>query len=121
MLLGVKAGLGRKIAELPSPWILRHEGATDSADKSLTHFADVRANNRGVLTDRNLKGTCSKAPKAQRGLVPVHIKPALSPTEELRSVTLVCVSTHPLGSVSIRVTKQCSVTKTFVQDKIATA
>lgn len=36
MLLGVKAGLGRSAAELPSPRILRQEGATESADKSLS-------------------------------------------------------------------------------------
>ena len=55
----VKAGLGRTIAELPSPWIRRHEGATERADKSLTLFADVRTNRRGFLTDRNLSGIWS--------------------------------------------------------------
>ncbi|MED6290039.1 hypothetical protein CHARACLAT_009020, partial [Characodon lateralis] len=39
-VLGVKAGLGRSTAELPSARILRHEGATESADKSLTLSAD---------------------------------------------------------------------------------
>ena len=49
MLLGVKAGLGRNTAELLSPWILKHEGATERTDKSLILFADVRANSRTVL------------------------------------------------------------------------
>lgn len=53
MLLGVKARFGQSTAELPPPWILRHDRATDNYDKSLTLFADVMANSRAVLNDRN--------------------------------------------------------------------
>ena len=42
MLLGLKAGLGRNTAKLPSPWILRHKEATERADKSLTLFAELQ-------------------------------------------------------------------------------
>lgn len=42
MRRGIKARLGHKIAELPTPWILRHDGATETADISLILFADVK-------------------------------------------------------------------------------
>ena len=46
ILLGVKAGFGRNMAELPSPCILRQEGATESADRSPILLADVRASSK---------------------------------------------------------------------------
>lgn len=46
MLWGMKAGLGRRTAKLPSPWILRHEGATEREARSLTHLAAVSAKSR---------------------------------------------------------------------------
>lgn len=52
MLFRVKTGFGLSTAKLLSPWILRHEGAIDRADKSLTLFADFRANSRAFLSGK---------------------------------------------------------------------
>ena len=60
ILLGVNARFGLNMAELPSPCILRQEGATESADRSLTLLADVRASSKAVLADTNLRGTRSR-------------------------------------------------------------
>lgn len=43
-VLGLKAGFGRSTAELS----VKHDGATDKTDKSITLFTDVRANSRNV-------------------------------------------------------------------------
>lgn len=63
MLLGIKAGLGHRTAELQSPWILRHEGATERAARSLTLSADVRANSKATLAERNFRSVFSKGSK----------------------------------------------------------
>uniref|UniRef100_A0A3B3U9E7 DUF4939 domain-containing protein n=1 Tax=Poecilia latipinna TaxID=48699 RepID=A0A3B3U9E7_9TELE len=60
--------------------ILRQEGATERADKLLTLFAEVRANSRAVLKDKNLK--VEPDLKTRMELQPERIGPGLNPTEE---------------------------------------
>ena len=66
ILLGVKAGFGRNMAELPSPCILTKEGATESADRSLTLLADVRASSKAVLADTRGEGHLVKGHLVKR-------------------------------------------------------
>lgn len=72
MLLGMKAGLGRRTAKLPFPLILRHKGATERAAKSLTILADVRARSRVVLAERNLSSAYSRGSKEVLSVFPVR-------------------------------------------------
>ena len=63
MILGMNVGFGCRVAVLPSSLIMRQDGETESAHKSLTLFAEVRAGRSAVFNDSNLREICGSDSK----------------------------------------------------------